>query len=528
MLRTSSRITTTSTGNTSGCPQPSRAQRGALDGLYQGATEPAVFERGDARDGRAAGRRDHVLERARVHARLEDQARGAEHGLRREQRGGGAVETHLDPAVGQRLDRHRDIGRSGAGEPRHGVEGALVEHHHPAHGAEQLLRGLEIAGLEPVCARDGRDAFQNQGGSVGHDTDQARRLAEMLPELLRGHARRDGDQKLPIAHDRSDFLEDGPHDLGLDGQDDHVRAGHERRVVGDGLDAVALRDLLEMLRAGIGGGDGAGGDEASLGQALDQRLAHVTRAEECHPLALDAHAPPSVTAALGARGPKIAVPTRTMVAPSSIATSKSPLIPMEQCSSPAASRSSRSRLKNIRDASALSVAGGMHMSPRTSRFRQPVMASSSGFSSAGCTPPFCGSRPIFTCTSTLTLRSAWCARRSSSRASSSRSTEWIQSKSWTASLALLVWSEPIRCQGTGRTRTATLSFASCTRFSPSAFTPASVARLIRSISTVLETAITNTSSGLREDRRQARSTACWTFSRLSRMSSINACPVGRF
>jgi hypothetical protein len=33
---------------------------------------------------------------------------------------------------------------------------------------------------------------------------------------------------------------------------------------------------------------------------------------------------------------------------------------------------------------------------------------------------------------------------------------------------------------------------------------------------------------LREDRRQARSTACWTFSRFSRMSSINACPVGRF
>src|SRR5260370_1012353 len=239
MFRTFSRNTTTSTGNTSGCPQLSRAQRGALDGLYQGATEPAVFERGDARDGRAAGRRDHVLELARVHARLEDQARGAEHGLRREQRGGGAVETHLDPAVGQRLDLHRDIGRSGAREPR------------------------------------------------------------------------------------------------------------------DGVDAVALRDLLEMLRARIGGGDGAGGDEASLGQALDQRLAHVTRAEECHPLALDAHAPPSVTAALGARGPKIAVPTRTMVAPSSIATSKSPLIPMEQCSSPAASRSSRSRLKNIRAASAL-------------------------------------------------------------------------------------------------------------------------------------------------------------------------------
>jgi hypothetical protein len=40
----------------------------------------------------------------------------------------------------------------------------------------------------------------------------------------------------------------------------------------------------------------------------------------------------------------------------------------------------------------------------------------------------------------------------------------IQSKSSTASRALLVWSEPMRCHGTGRPSPATFSFASWTRF----------------------------------------------------------------
>src|SRR4029450_5860555 len=94
-----------------------------------------------------------------------------------------------------------------------------------------------------------------------------------------------------------------------------------------------------------------------------------------------------------------------MVAPSSMATSKSPLIPMEQCSRPAASRSSRRRLNHGRDASAVSAAGGMHMSPRTSRLDNAVRDSSRPLSSAGCTPPFCGSSATITCTRSFTPRS---------------------------------------------------------------------------------------------------------------------------
>src|SRR5262245_19837227 len=69
------------------------------------------------------------------------------------------------------------------------------------------------------------------------------------------------------------------------------------------------------------------------------------------------------------RSPKIAVPTRTRVAPSSTAIQKSCVMPMERCGSftlnsfSSESRSSRSCTKNFRDASGSFASGGMHMSP---------------------------------------------------------------------------------------------------------------------------------------------------------------------
>src|SRR2546425_4543458 len=56
----------------------------------------------------------------------------------------------------------------------------------------------------------------------------------------------------------------------------------------------------------------------------------------------------------GGRGPKIAVPTRTMVAPSSTAISKSPLIPIDSSGSPWRSASLRSERNQPRASSARS------------------------------------------------------------------------------------------------------------------------------------------------------------------------------
>ena len=91
--------------------------------------------------------------------------------------------------------------------------------------------------------------------------------------------------------------------------------------------AVPVRELLEAVGAHVGGRERGRGHEAGLEQALDDGLAHVPRPEEPDLLVLDAHRvrscpPPGWgEAPCGARAPKIAVPTRTMVAPSSIATS---------------------------------------------------------------------------------------------------------------------------------------------------------------------------------------------------------------
>src|SRR5205814_1569782 len=101
-------------------------------------------------------------------------------------------------------------------------------------------------------------------------------------------------------------------------------------------------------------------------QPLDERLAHVTGAHEADGAALDRHRPSGPVCGRGGRGPKIAVPTRTSVAPSSIATSKSPLIPIESCDNSGAfscrSRSSRSAAKSGRTASAAS-GGGIIINP---------------------------------------------------------------------------------------------------------------------------------------------------------------------
>src|SRR6266545_562433 len=384
-----------------------RALSGALDGADEGAPDATLLEGRDARDGGATRRGDHVLELARVRTGLQNEARRAEHGLGGQYHRDGAIEPHLDAAVGQRLDDDSDIGRARARQPGHGVHGALVNHDHLADGAEELLRSFEVARLEALGPRDGRDALQHQGGRIGHDADEPRWLAEVLAELPRGDARRDGDQELAPVDSCGDFREDGGHDLGLDRQDDHVGVPDERHVVLDDVDAVLRGEIREAIRPSVRGRDGHGRDEPGLDEPLDERLPHVAGAEEGHTPALDAHAPASVPPALAGRGPKMAEPTRTMVAPSSMATSKSPLMPMEQCSSPAASRSSRSRLNQGRDASAVSVAGGMHMSPRTSSCLSPISASSSRLSSAGCTPLFCGSSPTLTWTSTRTTRSSW-------------------------------------------------------------------------------------------------------------------------
>src|SRR6185503_2192312 len=94
------------------------------------------------------------------------------------------------------------------------------------------------------------------------------------------------------------------------------------------------------------------------------------------------------------RRPKIALPTRTIVAPSSTATSKSSLMPIESSDSrsegvpPATreSRKSRSRLNHGREASGVSGIGGTIMSPRRSTARASSAAFTRSLTTAASAP----------------------------------------------------------------------------------------------------------------------------------------------
>ncbi len=99
-------------------------------------------------------------------------------------------------------------------------------------------------------------------------------------------------------------------------------------------------------------------------------------------------------------GPNNAVPTRTIVAPSSMATSRSCDIPMERCCRPFWTASSRKRAKYGRDRSASSDHGGIVINPNNRKCGHPRIASTSAGTSPGAAPALAGSVDNFTSIST--------------------------------------------------------------------------------------------------------------------------------
>ncbi len=94
------------------------------------------------------------------------------------------------------------------------------------------------------------------------------------------------------------------------------------------------------------------------------------------------------------------------------------------------------------------------------------------------------------------------AIRSSRRASSSESTDWITSTASSARRALFAWSGPTRCQRPPCVP-STFSTASWTRFSPSSVSPASIAACTTSTGCVFDTATSVTSDASRPTRAAA-------------------------
>ncbi len=146
-----------------------------------------------------------------------------------------------------------------------------------------------------------------------------------------------------------------------------------------------------------------------------------------------------------------------MVAPSSTATSKSSVIPMESSrrvtfgmfSAAMRSRSIRRPAKQGLALSGSSYQGAMVMSPWMDRLGIPAaIARMSPGASSGAAPLFDSSPARLTSISTRQTTPAAAARRLSSSARLTRLTEWIMSKRRTAYLALLVCRWPMKCHST--------------------------------------------------------------------------------
>src|SRR5439155_546881 len=232
---------------------------------------------------------------------------------------------------------------------------------------------------------------------------------------------------------------------------EQVLAGDRDRLT-HGLEE--LQGVLQIRRRGLGAGhrhrDAAGADEADF---------------------LHEPSPPPEEPGRLAPGPrpaKSARPSRRNVAPSSTATGKSSLIPIERWGSStprrvwARFRSSRSTRKWGREASGRAGAGGIAIRPSRRSPGWPRIASATTSTRSGGTPRLVPSPPTFTWTRTASERPARPTSAARAAARGAESTVCTRSKRPTAARTLLRWRPPIRCQDAAPATAARLASASCT------------------------------------------------------------------
>ena len=104
--------------------------------------------------------------------------------------------------------------------------------------------------------------------------------------------------------------------LRLDGEQDGAGFAHDFGIVVGGRDFERARELAPAVGRNVGDNNFGGLEDLVLDQSVGERLGHIAAADESELLHFG-------------RSPKTARPIRTMVAPSSIATSKSSVMPME-------------------------------------------------------------------------------------------------------------------------------------------------------------------------------------------------------
>ena len=160
--------------------------------------------------------------------------------------------------------------------------------------------------------------------------------------------------------------------------------------------------------------------------------------------------------------PKIALPTRTCVAPAAMAVSKSPDMPIERTFSPCTSAIAPDAGNR---APGPALRAGCTSALPCLRRNRARMARIKASASVRATPDFCGSSPIFTCTSNSGSRPAFCAAASmaSARVFAVQAVDAVRPG---ARPAPPYWSAapPMMCSRAPAS--GNFCAASCTRFSP--------------------------------------------------------------
>src|SRR6266568_5914195 len=270
--------------------------------------------------------------------------------------------------------------------------------------------------------------------------------------------------------------------------------------------------ILRALRAATGEWRRVGWQTVQrLGLGIVADVATVLLSVDCYPSS-------AVLAAFVAfgRGPNNAVPRRTTVAPSSIATSKSPLMPMLNSGSDAPSRSSQRCFNSCnwrkigRTFSGSGDQGAMVIRPWISSRASALIASNSASNCSGRYPNLLASPARLTSSKIGIGLADFSAHLSISRASARLSTLSIISNHWTASRHLLDWRCPIIRQRNRLGHKGIFALASCTLFSPNNLWPRSAAARTTSGGQPLVTANNRTDDGSRPARAHAASMRCRT------------------
>src|SRR5262245_22994746 len=288
---------------------------------------------------------------------------------------------------------------------------------------------LQVGG-SGLAARDGDgDAATDEHRRVGHHAHDAGLTPQPGLQTAEREAGSDRYEELPGVGFGTNVVQDGSHHLRLDGEDDRLRLPHQLPVVSGGLDLVEPATAPELRVHRIARPEVLCLVVTAAQQALQQRRGHVPGSDEadlfhepCPPAEEPGRQAP------GPRAPKSARPSRSQVAPSSTATVKSSLIPIERWGSstpsPLAvwSRTSRRSRKYGLLASGTAAGGGTAISPsRPQPGRQRTVCASPRTSSGG-TPRLVGSAPRFTWMRTGRRRrgSSSTAARAAARTSESR------------------------------------------------------------------------------------------------------------